>query len=69
MVLSKDSFLSKTEVAGILGISNPTLNKLMKQTDLPCTKIGHKYVFSSELINEWILKRSIEKTDIVVEGA
>ncbi|WP_024834769.1 helix-turn-helix domain-containing protein [Ruminiclostridium josui] len=65
-MLTQRSLLTKSEVAKMLRISNPTLNKLMKETDMPCTKIGHKYVFSSQLVNDWLLKRSLEKKDVIV---
>jgi excisionase family DNA binding protein len=69
MVAIKNGLLTKAEAANLLGISFPTLEKLVRQTDIPCTKIGRKYVFSGELLTEWIVKRSSEKTGIEVKGA
>lgn len=58
---SQNEFLTKAEVAEMLDVSCPTLDKFMKQTSLPYTKIGRKYIFPRDLLNAWIRQRAIAR--------
>lgn len=51
-----DKYLSKQQVAGILGKSIPTINNYMKREGMPFYKVGRSVLFKRGDIDEWVGK-------------
>lgn len=57
-----NDLMKAQEVANWLKVSNVTLYKLIEKEELPAFKVGGKWRFRREAIEEWIRKREeIEK--------
>jgi len=57
-----NDLMKAQEVADWLKVSNVTLYKLIEKEELPAFKVGGKWRFRREAIEEWIRKREeIEK--------
>lgn len=46
--------LSRAEAAASMGISMPTLNRLVRCTDIPYFKVGDRILFPVEALNAWL---------------
>ena len=46
--------LSRSEAAASMGISTPTLNRLVRCTDIPYFKVGDRILFPVEALNAWL---------------
>lgn len=59
--------LTKEEAAETLGISRPTLDKLIRtDTTFPAFKIGRRVLISMTELNEWIVKQATERNILLV---
>lgn len=45
---------SPTETAQVLGVSRPTVYKLMARTDFPSFKVGSRTLVSAEGLRAWV---------------
>ena len=43
------------ELAKYLKVTPKTINRLLKQGDIPSMRVGHLHRFSREMIDEWLL--------------
>ncbi len=49
--------MTLTEIADYLKLSEKTVLKMIKELDIPCTKIGNQWRFLKELIDNWLIKQ------------
>lgn len=49
---------SPTEAAQALGVSRPTVYRLIKREDFPSFKIGSRTLVSADGLKEWVQKQS-----------
>ena len=54
---------SPTETAQILGISRPTVYRLMQSADFPSFKVGSRTLVSAAGLREWVQRQSVKKGD------
>ena len=49
---------SPTETSAVLGVSKPTVYKLLKRADFPSFKIGTRTLVPAEGLREWLKKQT-----------
>lgn len=49
-----------TEAARLLGVSRPTLYRLLSQTDFPAFRVGNRVLISVAGLQEWIDRKTKE---------
>lgn len=49
---------SPTETAQVLGVSRPTVYKLMARADFPVFKVGSRTLVSAEGLREWVKQQT-----------
>ena len=49
--------LTMKEAAEYLGISYWLINKLVRQKQIPCSKVGGKYLFRVQVLDEYLNKK------------
>lgn len=49
--------LNIKEVSELTKIGKSTLYKLARSGDIPCMRVGSKYIFTAESIDEWLQKQ------------
>lgn len=49
-----DSIMTLSEISKYLKLSEKTLQKMVKNNKIPCTKIANQWRFSQEMIDEWL---------------
>lgn len=49
-----------TEAARLLGVSRPTLYRLLSQTDFPSFRVGNRVLISVAGLQEWIARQTEE---------
>jgi len=50
----KKRFISYTETAQFLGLSRPTIDRLIARGEIPSYKIGKRRIFDPEELIEWV---------------
>lgn len=61
--------LSARDVAEYLKINEKKIYQLVKDGDIPSTRIGGKIVFSREIIDRWIREKTEQDRNILVAGS
>lgn len=61
-----DSILTLAEVSTYLKLSEKTLQKMIKNNEIPCTKIANQWRFSRTMIDDWLRSKMevIPKNDL-----
>lgn len=61
-----DSVLTLGEVAEYLKLSDKTLQKMVKNKEIPCTKIANQWRFSRAMVDDWLRSKMevIPKNDL-----
>lgn len=61
-----DSVLTLAEVAEYLKLSEKTLQKMVKNNDIPCTKIANQWRFSRIMLDDWLRSKMevVPKNDL-----
>ena len=54
MTNTEDRWLSISEIAHYLGVSNDTIYKWIDKKSLPAHKIGRLWKFKKEEVDEWV---------------
>ena len=49
-----DTILTLTELSAYLKLSEKTLHKMIKNSEIPCTKIANQWRFSRTMIDDWL---------------
>lgn len=49
--------LNIKEVSELTHIGKSSLYKLARSGDIPCMRVGSKYIFTAESIDEWLQKQ------------
>ncbi|MDA3851000.1 MAG: PTS sugar transporter subunit IIA [Spirochaetaceae bacterium] len=49
--------MTLSDVAGFLQLSEKTILKMVKNNEIPCTKIANQWRFSQEILNDWITSK------------
>lgn len=52
--------ISPTEAARLLGVSRPTMYKIMRQSGFPAFNVGGRVLISTEGLKEWVRDKSTE---------
>lgn len=52
--------VSPTQAARLLGVSRPTLYKLMWQSGFPAFRVGGRVLISTEGLREWVRNKAEE---------
>ena len=63
--------LTMREAADYLGISYWLINQLVRRRQIPCSKVGGKFLFRVQMLDEYLSKKekeSIRRIDEVQEG-
>lgn len=63
--------LTMKEAAEYLGISYWLINQLVRRRQIPCSKVGGKFLFRVQMLDEYLSKKekeSIRRIDEVQEG-
>ena len=63
--------LTMKEAAEYLGISYWLINQLVRRRQIPCSKVGGKFLFRVQMLDEYLSKKekeSIRRVDEVQEG-
>jgi PTS system nitrogen regulatory IIA component len=55
------------DIVELLGVSEKTIYRWLKEKKIPAYRINHQYRFSRSDINEWLLKNKINFTDKVFD--
>ena len=55
--------ISVTETANLLGVSRPTVYKLMQRADFPVIHIGTRTLVHREMLEAWAAAQAEEKRD------
>ena len=55
--------LTMKETAEYLGISYWLINQLVRRKQIPCSKVGGKYLFRVQALDEYLSKMEQESTD------
>ena len=50
--------LSVTEAAALLGVSRPTVYKLLRRSDFPCFQIGARRLISRAGLERWVQEQT-----------
>lgn len=58
--------LTMKEAAEYLGISYWLINQLVRQKQIPCSKVGGKYLFRVQVLDEYLIKKS--KIQLVINS-
>ncbi|MBI9099832.1 MAG: PTS sugar transporter subunit IIA, partial [Spirochaetaceae bacterium] len=61
-----DTILTMTELSAYLKLSEKTLQKMIRNSEIPCTKIANQWRFSRNMIDDWLRSRMevIPKNDL-----
>lgn len=61
-----DPILTLSELSAYLKLSEKTLQKMIKNSEIPCTKIANQWRFSRPMINDWLTSKMevIPKNDL-----
>ena len=59
MESSEKIALSVAEVADVLGISKPTVYKLLRRADFPAFKVGTRTLVSRAKLEEWVKTQAV----------
>jgi excisionase family DNA binding protein len=54
-------FISPKEAAQFLGLSRPTIDRLVKRRAIPSYMIGHRRLFDPEELVEWVKRHRDDK--------
>ncbi len=54
------STLMMKEAAEYLGISYWLINQLVRRKEIPCSKVGGKYLFRVQILDEYLKQKEIE---------
>lgn len=54
----EERFLTVRETSEFLKISMSTLNRLIKQNEIPSHKLGHRRLFDKDELIKWVRRRS-----------
>ena len=63
--------LTMKEAAKYLGISYWLINQLVRRRQIPCSKVGGKFLFRVQMLDEYLSKKekeSIRRIDEIQEG-
>ena len=52
--------LTMQEAADYLGISYWLINQLVRRKEIPCSKVGGKYLFRVQILDEYLSRKEIE---------
>lgn len=55
--------LTMKEASGYLGISYCLINQLVRRKQIPCSKVGGKYLFRVQALDEYLSKMEQESID------
>lgn len=55
--------LTMKEAADYLGISYWLANQLVRRKQIPCSKVGGKYLFRIQALDEYLYKKEKESTE------
>lgn len=55
--------LTMKEAADYLGISYWLVNQLVRRKQIPCSKVGGKYLFRIQALEEYLYKKEKESTE------
>lgn len=55
--------LTMKEAADYLGISYWLTNQLVRRKQIPCSKVGGKYLFRIQALDEYLYKKEKESTE------
>jgi len=64
MAAKRDEIMTMDELAEYLKISKSTLYKLAVENKLPGTKIGKRWRFHKEAIDDWIKVQTIRRAEV-----
>jgi len=61
-----DSILTLAELSAYLKLSEKTLQKMIKNSEIPCTKIANQWRFSRAMIDDWLRSKMevVPKNDL-----
>lgn len=54
---SKATTITADEAAKLLGISKQTLYEAARNHQIPCQRVGRRYIFVREALVQWMLER------------
>ena len=55
--------LTMKEAAEYLGISYWLINQLVRQKQIPCSKVGGKYLFRIQVLDDYLCKKENESVN------
>ena len=55
--------LTMKEAANYLGVSYWLVNQLVRRKQIPCSKVGGKYLFRIQALDEYLYKKEKESTE------
>lgn len=61
-LLNKAAF-NRKEAADYMGISIPTLVRLLKSGEIPCRRIGQRWLISKNVLDNWLKKENYERSE------
>ena len=61
MVVKRDEIMTMDDLAGYLKISKSTLYKLAVENKLPGQKIGKRWRFHKDAVDEWMKKQPTDR--------
>jgi len=61
MMVMEKRFISPKEAAQFLGLSRPTVDRLVKKGAIPSYMIGHRRLFDPEELIAWVKSHRDEK--------
>ena len=67
--MDKSQFFTTKEVANYLKINEKKVYQLIKEGEIPCTRVAGKWLFPKHLIDEWIAESIQKQKDIFIAGS
>lgn len=49
-----DRWLSIEEIGEYLGVKRDTINKWIKEKDMPCHRVGRSWKFKKDEVDDWV---------------
>lgn len=60
--------LSIKEVSELTNIGKSNLYKLARSGDIPCMRVGSKYIFTEESIDTWLKEKVAQHADLSLKN-
>ena len=67
--MGKSQFFTTKEVAKYLKINEKKVYQLIKEGEIPCTRVAGKWLFPKHLIDEWIAESIQKQKDVFIAGS